>query len=305
VGPEDFEKRLVEWARDQTDIQALVLAGSRASGEQLDRWADWDFHLITSDPRRYQATEWLARFAPIWCANAEVTPRGVVKVSAIFADGLEADFVPLAAWQMKLVYFSMRHPEWRQWMPSRLFRGILETRAFLLGSGYRVLIGGSAWENRLQALSHEWPSITMSHGEFCRHCGAFWQKSVWVLKKIARPEPRSAIHWMYKLVLEHTYALLAEEARLSGRQSRPEARKAEKWLGPDRLKQTSLTTGLDQLTLATTLLAEISLFEEVARAVADRRRFALPDYAAVANWLRSELRAIISSQQPSSPRPET
>lgn len=287
--PHEFEARIVDWARQQPDLEALILAGSRAQGDGVDEWSDWDFHLISARPQLYYRTEWLARIAPLWCANAELTPRGVIKVSAVFEGGLEADFVPLATWQMKLVYWSMRHPDWGNWMPARLHRGILETRAFLLGSGYRVLVGGKAWEQRLTALDAKWAGLSMGAEEFSRHIAAFWQKSVWVTKKIARPEPRSAMHWMHKLITDHVYALLAEEARLAGRPARPEARKAEQWLDARRLGQTAVETGTDPRVLARALLAEIVLFEEVSQSVAGSRSFVVPDYAAVAAWLRAEL----------------
>ena len=287
--PHEFEARIVDWARRQPDVEALVLAGSRALGSGVDEWSDWDFHLISARPQQYYRTDWLAEIAPTWCAHAERTPRGVIKVSAVFEGGLEADFVPLAAWQMKLVYWGMRHPAWAKEMPTRLRRGILETRAFLLGSGYRVLVGGKAWERRLTALDVEWVGPSMSAEEFFRHVGAFWQKSVWLTKKIARPEPRSAMHWLHKLVTDHVYALLAEEARLAGRPARPEARKAEQWLDARRLAQTVIATGTDQRVLARALLAEITLFEEVSRSVAATRSFILPDHSAVAAWLRAEL----------------
>ncbi len=288
--PHEFEARIVDWARRQSDVEALVLAGSRAqSVVVVDQWSDWDFHLISTSPERYHQTAWLSGIAPPWCAHAERTPRGVIKVSAVFESGLEIDFVPLAAWQMKLVYWGMRHPEWVNWMPTRLHRGILETRAFLLGSGYRVLVGGKVWERRLTALDVEWAGLTMGAEEFSKHTAAFWQKSVWVAKKIARPEPRSAMHWLNKLVTDHVYALLAEEARLAGRPARPEARKAEQWLDANRLAQTAIETGPDQRVLARALLGEIALFEEVCRSVAASRSFVVPDHAAVAAWLRSEL----------------
>lgn len=288
--PHEFEARIVAWARRQPDIVALVQIGSRVqTGGKFDALSDWDFHLITTRPQQYYRTDWLAEIAPPWCAHAERTPRGVIKVSAVFEGGLEADFILLTNWQMKLVYWCMRHPDWVKWMPARLHRGILETRVILLGSGNRVLIGGKAWEKRLTALDVPWISLRMSKEEYSKHTAAFWQKSVWVAKKIARPEPRSAMHWLHKLVTEHVYALLEEEAWLAGRVARPEALKAEKWLDERRLQQTAIETGLDQRGLARALLAEMDLFGEVSASVAARRGFAVPDYAAVEAWLRAEL----------------
>ena len=210
-------------------------------------------------------------------------------MSAVFEGGLEADFILLAAWQMKLVYWCMRHPKWVKWMPARLHRGIMDTRVILLGSGHRVLIGGKAWEQRLTALDVPWASRRMNVEEFSMHTAAFWQKSIWVAKKIARPEPRSAMHWLHKLVIEHVYAMLEEEAWLAGQVARPQALKAEKWLDERRLRQTAIVTGIDQALLARALLAELDLFVEVSASVASRRGFALPDYTAVEAWLRTEL----------------
>lgn len=290
MSPTEFEARVYEWANRRSDIEALIQIGSRVQpGGHVDVWSDWDFHLITREPRKYYQTDWLADIAPIWCAHSERSLRGVVKVSAVFDNGMEADFIPLAAWQMKLVYWSMKYPRWSGWMPRRLRRGILETRVILLGSGSRVLIGGQVWEKRLDALKVNWPTRRMSASEYEQHLGAFWQKSVWVGKKIARPEPRSAMHWLHKMVVEHVYALLEEEAWLSGRTARPEALKAEKWLAPKRMQQTAITTSLDQRVLARALLAEIELFEEVSLSVAQSRGFSVKDYSNVARWLKAEL----------------
>ncbi len=286
----EFEARIVDWAHRQPGLEALVLAGSRARPDgQADHWSDWDFHLITSRPQVYRNNRWLTQIAPCWCAMAERTPRGVVKVSAVFENGLEADFVPLAAWQMKLVYAGMKHPGWASWMPHRLRRGIQETRAFMLGSGFRLLAGNSEWHRRFSALETAWPAMELAEDEFVSHAAAFWPKAVWVFKKIARPEPRSAMHWLHLLSVQHVYVLLAEEARLAGREPRPEARKAEKWLDERRLNQTAISVSLDQRSLARALLAELTLFEEACRSVAESRGFAQQDYSAVAAWLRAEL----------------
>lgn len=302
---EEFEKRIIGWAGNRVGVEALVLAGSRAKLVGTpDRLADWDFHLLSSEPAQFYGTEWLSEIAPIWCAHAERTPRGVIKVSAVFEGGWEADFVPLATWQMKLVYWAMRHPEWKTWMPFRLQRGIIETRAFLLGSGYRLVWGGDIWKRRFDALAVAWPEAVMSADDFKNHVAAFWQKGVWVCKKILRPEPRSAMHWMHKLITDHVYALLAEEARLAGRVPRPEARKAEQWLSETRLKQTAIDTSVESATLARALLDEMDLFEQVARGVAAVRGFTLVDHSAVAAWMRGELAKLTAAEKLRPSRPE-
>ena len=287
--PQEFEARIVDWARQQPDIEALVQLGSRVqSGGEADAWSDWDYHLIVDNTSRYMNQEWLAQIAPCWCAHYEKTERGVVKLSAIFEGGLEADFVPLATWQMKLVYWAMARPGLSGLYPVALRRGIANTQ-LVVGPGYKVVLGGSAWEGRLAALSMAWPRRDFSLADLQFHATAFWRHAVWVQKKCARGESRAALRWQQVELTDHVYALLAEEARLADRSSRPEARKAEKWLDPRRLVQTVVETGTDPRMLARALLAQITLFEEVCQSVAGSRGWVAPDYSAVATWLRQEL----------------
>jgi len=293
---QEFEARVIAWARQRSDVDALILAGSRAgvSEAEVDGWSDWDFHLISCHPKRFFSSAWISEIAPCWCAHARTTPRGIVKVSAVFESGWEADFIPLVNWQMQLVYWGNRHPGLARWMPARLRNGIRETRRFMLGSGYRVLIGGAEWERRLEALQVDWPEPGLTLAEFSANSGAFWQKAVWVFKKIARPEPRSAAHALQLLIVDHVYLLLEDEARAAGGMPRPEARKAEKWLTPTRLDQTAaLTPALDQASLARALLATLDLFGAVERSVAAHRGFTPADHGAVATWLRAGLARLL------------
>lgn len=290
MSPTDFENRVMDWAKAQSDLQALILAGSRAgNAEMADDWSDWDFQIISATPAQYRETAWLQSIAPVWCARSYVSSRGAPKLSVVFAEGIEADFVPLAAWKMRLVYAAMRRPRWRRWYPAVLRHGIAETRGFMLGIGYRLMVDRTGWAGRFRALQCDWPVPQMTAAAFGRQHAAFWQLAVWLYKKIARPEPRSAMHWLHGLVRDHVYPLLEEEARLAGRVVRSEARKAERWLDARRLEQTAIATSVDQRVLAVALLQTIDLFTEAARSVAERRGFAMPDYREVEKWLRAEL----------------
>jgi hypothetical protein len=290
---QEFENRVVNWARRQPDIEALIQIGSRAQqGGQVDEWSDWDYHLITTHPSRYCGVDWLSAIAPCWNTHSESTPRGVAKVSAVFVEAHEADFVVLSAWQMKLVYWAMARPGWIRIYPGALRRGIATTRLFVL-PGYKVVVGDVRWQERMNALRVEWPIRYQSAQEFEFHVSAFWRHAVWVLKKIARGELRAAERLNRLEVAEHLLALLAEEARIAGRASRPEARKAEQWLDARRLQQTAIVTAPEQKQLARALLDEITVFEEVSQSVGASRGFTLPDHTAIAAWLRGELKKIL------------
>ena len=288
----EIEARIVAWARTLPDLEALVQIGSRVQpGAVVDAWSDWDYQLIVRQPSRYYHRDWPAQIAPCWSAHFERTERAVTKLSAVFAGGWEVDFVLLSARQMKLVCWAMRHPGAQGWFPPALRRGVSNLR-LVAGPGHRVVLGGPDWERRYAALVVPWPVPGFTAENFQHHAAAFWRHAVWVAKKILRGELRAALRWSQVELREHSYALLAEEARLEGRTPRPEARKAEQWLDARRLQQTAIVTSIEQAQLARALLAEMDLFVEVSASVASRRGFALADYRAVEAWLRTELAKI-------------
>jgi len=289
MSPQEFEARIIAWARQQSELEALVQIGSRVQpGQSVDEWSDWDYQMIVRRPARYRNRNWPAQIAPCWSAHFERTERAVVKLSAVFEGGREADFVLLSAWQMKLVCCAMRHPGALGWYPPVLRRGVHNLR-LVAKPGYRVILGGAPWERRYAAMEIAWPVPIFASEDLREHTAAFWRHAVWVAKKILRSELRAALRWQHVEMREHVYALLEEEARLAGRNPRPEARKAERWLDERRLTQTAITTGPDQSTLAKALLAELTLFRDVSRSVAESHGFPLPDYSAVEAWLRAEL----------------
>jgi hypothetical protein len=293
----EFEARIVAWARRQPDIEALVQIGSRVQpGASVDEWSDWDFHLIVRSPVRFLNIDWPAQIAPCWGVYMERTERAALKFSAIFEGGFEVDFVLLVAWQMKLVYTAMRFPRAQRFLPGALSRGINNIR-LVTQPGCRVILGNAVWEKRITALKVVWPGPGFTREDFQRHTAAFWRHAVWVFKKTARAELRAAMRWHHVTMHEHVYVLLQEEARLAGRRPRPEARKAEQWLDETRLRQTAISTGPDQRTLANALLAEMTLFIEVTASVAASRGFPVPDYSAVNTWLHDELAKVIANSR--------
>lgn len=285
----EFEARVTAWARRLPDLEALVQIGSRVqAGATVDAWSDWDYQLILREPGRYLNRDWPAEIAPCWNAHHERTERGVTKLSAVFAGGWEADFVLLAAWQMKLVCRAMRHPGAQGWFPPALRAGVHNLR-LVARPGYRVILGGPAWERRYAALAVAWPEPEFTAGDFDRHTAAFWRHAVWVAKKTLRGELRAAQRWQQVEMREHLYALLAEEARQAGRPPRPEARQAEQWLGAARLRQTEHPVGPDPRLLARALLAELALFREVSAGMAARQGWKQTADPALEAWLRAEL----------------
>ncbi len=288
-----FESRIVDWARHQPDSPVLVQIGSRVQPDAVvDAWSDWDFYLISQQPARYAQTRWLADIAPCWTAHFERNIRSTPKVSAVFAGGIEADFVLLKAWHIKLACCAMRHPAWSRLLPATVNRGVANLRLFA-GPGHRVLTGSADWKPRLSVLSPPDPGPLFGAAEFAAHVTGFWRHAVWVFKKLAREENRAALRWHQVELMEHLHPILQEEARLDGRPARPEARKAEQWLSPERLQQSHLTLTPDRRALALALLQTLDLFQSSSTAVAARRDFPAPANSEIASWLRSELQTLV------------
>jgi len=292
---EEFEACIMNWARQQPDLEALIQIGSRAqSAARIDEWSDWDYHLIVRNPRRFHDNGWLTDIAPCWCAHLDRTERGILKLSAVFSGGWEVDFVPIAAWQMKLVYWAMARPSFSDLFPRALVHGIQNTQ-LVVRPGYRVVVGGEAWVRRLVALDTIWPEKEFTDADFRFNVAGFWRHAVWVQKKIMRGETRAALRWHQVELAKRRWLMLEEEMKMSGHPVRPEARQAEKWLDPRRFKQTAIEFSTNQLAMARALLAEMDLFEEASSSVAVGHGWETPDYSEVAAWLRSELTRLLES----------
>lgn len=285
----EFEARIVSWASEQPDVEAVVQIGSRVQhGAVVDSWSDWDYHLVVRQPKLYQNRVWPETIAPCWSVHFQRTERGVTKLSAVFAGGGEADFVLLSSWQLKLVCQAMRYPAAQTWFPTALREGINNFR-LVVAPGYRVIWGGPKWERRYASVATPWPELLFSMEDFHAHIAAFWRHAVWVAKKILRGEIRAAVRWSHVELRDHIYALLAEEARIEGRAPRPEARQAERWLNETRLEQTALFAATSQRQLAELLLKDINLVRELTQKISNGRGFVAPDYSDLESWLRTEL----------------
>ncbi len=294
MNPHELEEKIARWAHEQNDIEAVVQVGSRVQRNALvDLWSDWDYQLITSNPRKYYNDRWPSQIGPIWCAHCEKSPRGVTKVSVVLEDGYEVDFMPVAAWQLKLAYFLMQ----RSWLASKIplgaQRGIRLLR-LVVKPGFRVIKGTAIWSNRMEALKRPWPEAIMNYKEFVFHQSAFWRRATWILKKLARGEFRAALRSYWIDLVEASYGILEEEARLIGKYARPDARYAETWLSEERILQTSIMTAPDRQVLGEALLSQIDLFKSASTRVASMRRFSLPNHSAIEAWLRVECARMLS-----------
>jgi aminoglycoside 6-adenylyltransferase len=91
---QQLSRRVVDWARTQPFIQAILLVGSRARVDHsADQWSDLDLVLFVSDLEPYQRDwTWLSAFGEVLLHVQDFTGRGDPEWLVLFADGLKGDF---------------------------------------------------------------------------------------------------------------------------------------------------------------------------------------------------------------------
>ncbi len=90
----DFQQQVLQWATQRSDIQAVLLIGSLARGEQAaDEWSDVDLILFADDCEVYAGDgAWLSAFGEVLVPVFERHQSGDGEWLVLFADGLKADF---------------------------------------------------------------------------------------------------------------------------------------------------------------------------------------------------------------------
>lgn len=171
-----FLDRFVAWAEERADLRAVVVLGSRAREERpADEWSDLDLLLATTDPDGYLAEEdWLSDLGEVWLTFREPTATGDrTERRALFAPGLDADFVPIPAGEVEAV---------------------AAEDVDALARGYRVVYDEMGLADALaDAVSDASPSSSPSPDlpsavEFRETCADFWYHAVWTAKKLRRGE---------------------------------------------------------------------------------------------------------------------
>lgn len=281
--PEVWASAVSSWAMAQPDITALVQIGSRVQkGGRADEWSDFDYHLVTTSPRRYRDGAFARAIAPCWVSGVQLAFGSAVKVSAVYEGALEADFVVLSDLEVRVATAAMGLPGTRWLWPGPLRRGVDSFR-IVAAPGWRVIKGGAAWERRYARVTPL--RSVLGEEEFRELCGEFWTQLVWAAKKAARGEYRASQRALHVHLLENCMRLLQEEALLSGRGAFPLSRRAEGWLTKAQAEGTGFTSAPDAPTLFAALESVSGAFSASAAEVARLRGWRADAPAQVGPWL--------------------
>ncbi len=220
--------RIVEWANNRDDVQAVILLGSQARTEhRADQWSDIDVVLLVDDPDRYLGSSaWLDDLgSPLVTTVEPWALGGGQERRVLFRSGMDVDFAFVdAAVAPYLVAMTDEPPVQR-----------------ILGRGFRVLVDKTDFiKATLDGRSYSEPPVERpSQVEFENVSNDFWYHVVLAAKKLRRGEV-----WVAKAMCDcHLKKLVVEMLAWKTRLSTPgvdtwhEGRFLERWADPQLLEE--------------------------------------------------------------------
>jgi hypothetical protein len=273
------------WASAQADIKALVQIGSRVKNDgTADKWSDFDYQLITTNPARYKSGEFARELGKCWAIGLEHTFGDVTKVTAVFDGALEADFIILRHSDLVIATTALGWPRAKVLWPRPLRIGISRLRG-AAGTGWKIIKGGAAWEKRYSRLTPcEFP---MTEEEFAALCGEFWVQAVWAAKRAMRGELIASQRTIHRYVIEGCLRMFEEEVILAGGKAYPRGRRAEIWLTESQERVANAGTTPERESLLETLSHLSREFSRSSEAVGRQRGWPDVDRTEVRGWITS------------------
>jgi aminoglycoside 6-adenylyltransferase len=176
--PAGLLDRVVDWARTDGAVRALILLGSRARVDPpADEWSDTDLIAVVPDPVAFLADpSWPARFGSIAVTFVERTPHGRSERRVLYVDGTDLDVVPVSIEEART---GLREPG----PLSMLARGhrILVDKDGLVADLAALIATASAEHDQLQG----WPPDAQVDANLVDD---FWYHAVWSARKLRRGE---------------------------------------------------------------------------------------------------------------------
>jgi aminoglycoside 6-adenylyltransferase len=188
----DVIDRLVQWAKNQPRVRAMVLESSRASDRaSVDILSDYDILLVVGDTRPFSRDEtWLQDFGKILVLfrdkgrTQELTTYNRL---VLYEDGTKIDYI---VWPVALLQRVLDAPR----LPD------------LLDQGYQVLVDKDGLASRLKSPTHT-ANIPKkpTEKEYAALVEEFWWETIYVAKNLWRDE---LVHAKYNLDFVMKFELL-------------------------------------------------------------------------------------------------
>ncbi len=197
--PAGMLERVVDHARTEPAIHALVLLGSRAREHHpADEWSDTDLLLVVDDPELFLADAgWSAHLGPVAITFLERTGHGRRERRVLFADGTDVDLVPVSVDEIRAGPDGMLGLE-------------------VLGRGFRILFDREGILSSLpewvasRPRADEWPPQLV---EFENLVSDFWYHALWTARKLRRGERWVALDCLDGYMKARLLTILEWQAR--------------------------------------------------------------------------------------------
>jgi aminoglycoside 6-adenylyltransferase len=171
-------ERFVAWAKNEDNIRAVVVIGSRARTEDhpADEWSDLDLLILAHDPGPLiETTGWLNAVGTPWLTFVEPTPGdGGFERRVLFAGGLDVDFAPIPADEIRR-------------MKGRPLPPVMDD---ILRRGVRIILDKDGFAGMLPK-PEELPApaeTRPAESDFLNRVNDFWYHAVWTAKRMRRGE---------------------------------------------------------------------------------------------------------------------
>jgi len=176
---DDLLKTIKKWAKEQDDIRAAILLGSRARRGGTDLLSDIDLALFVTDPQSYyQNDAWIGDFAPMWLSVSEEENDLLVR-KVIYQEGVMAEF---------MLY------------PNTTLLDMQEELPAMFQPGYKVLFDKDRLARKLPKASRKnVPPETPTIDSFHETIENFWLDAYHVAKYLWRHELWRVKHYDWKI----------------------------------------------------------------------------------------------------------
>lgn len=245
---------LADWAATEPSIEAVILIGSRIQKLDdgvwsADKHSDWDFHIVTSNPRQFRHSDWARQLDSLKIrAYAVRSARisGVPKVNIVFPE-VEADLVILPAHSLRILKWFLLL---RFHLVDSAVRRRLQELAVVIRPGWKFLKGSNQWEPFYRRAIAAVPDPRLTNDDVCQLAEGFVCDYVRICRKIARGEFLAAQRLLHLDLIEVNFRLVHEVRLRAGKRSFPEARRIERVADHEEIAQLSIEDKLDGESLA-------------------------------------------------------
>lgn len=166
-----FEK-ITAFAKEDSDVQAMVVFGSRARTEKpADEFSDYDIIFFVDNVEKFVKTDgWLSSIAPYFISFTEYTAVQDYERRFFFDNAMDMDFIFYnAADAVKITETEII----RSWF----------------SRGYRVIVDKIGYaEIAAKAMAQTLPASELMEDEFSNLVQTFWFHAIWSQKKLLRGE---------------------------------------------------------------------------------------------------------------------